>query len=283
MVRDFQLITWENTQEFRERLADAVRRGQEAWRKLYARGFSCTMHGDAESSWDGGYHFWVNSSSPGWHYPRTAEQAIEVAAKTGVAGYWSLEELEKFADPERYQTSRVFVQAMWELGFRPSSRRRVRWAKRKKDEEQPDRPELNTEWIGRSEFDQRYANLLVAKNGAWANWRSFSIEATSGGMVFTYLDINPLTENLSRLGSGLASRSHIARKQEGCLLTARNLVVGKGEEAERYVVIRIEPETGEPFEVVWPSKVSSDVEGKMLLRDLEDRIAQALGLETVTA
>lgn len=96
--------------------------------RIHARGFngSSSFVLDLKSE-NTSYGIWINSSRQNMHNS-SQEKAQEEAILYGSHGWWTVEEIEQFAnDPEN---SAIFARAMNEMGFRPHKKQPGQWVKK---------------------------------------------------------------------------------------------------------------------------------------------------------
>ncbi len=249
------LIVWEHTREFQTLLKDVAKRVEkleDLWAEKYNRGswISCSdprVNDDGEFIFhlvDKGFQIWADRLS--------IEEALEAALRYGDGGWWTLAEFEQFINGPG---GPILEAAIWGYGFRPHKTKPGQWARKGKEDERkifwgqalewPDTPEK--EW-------NRLKPFWVLPN-EWAGAdKTYGIRVNKQGRIYVCLVVNPFgaarTEDLGELSERLRNRGHLAIKQDGFYLQAKNIQFG-GEKGIHILAIKPDESC---VECVWPQR-----------------------------
>ncbi len=246
----FPLAIWEGTEEFKQEYGQASQRFQEIGERLYARKFRCTFLGDLRIDGDGYPEVWLNDNMP-WSAHEQCKKpgdAISYVLQHGSCGWWSLDELEKFAQGG----GPIFEEAMWKLGYRKNKVDSTKWAKKgKKDKMEQNGEHKQIEEIVGEELS-RLNRLWVLPNESAGMGRTYNIQVGKRGLIYVALLANPFVgttyETLWMFGAQASDRGHIAKQQDGFSIDSKNVRLGKKEG----VYIKAVRPDNRSVECIWP-------------------------------
>lgn len=265
-AKRFPLIIWEGTEDYKEHYRTAQARLAKLGRP----------HQEIKFDEDGPV-IWINGSSSA-RYRWTVESALDESKKRGATGWWTVDEMEQFAQGEGLMVE----EAMWDKGFRRHKSNPLAWAIRdKKGGLSPrvraynNRIEQSFPQVPEDEIEQ-LRSQVVLPNEPCLLGRTFYLQVGINGMIFVTLDINPFvsrTEDLHLLVEQEAQRAHICRAQDCFGIRARNINL-LGHETTRFGhMIQVEGVVGGQTQAlrVWPSRTT--VQGLYTLAgDLLDKV-----------
>jgi hypothetical protein len=243
--RQFPLVIWQKTDEFKQEYEQASKRFKAISEKLYRSGFKATYLGDLQFNTDGNPIVWLNPcrrsatgySSRNYLMPPTAEEAIRTAKITGDVGWWTLEDLEQLLEGR----GPIFDMAMFDMGYRRNKTNATLWAKFGSTKEYEQAGKERTQafvkaeeslWIPMQGADFERLNKLWLMPNKWNGLdRTYSLKVGKRGFIHIQLDYNPFAgssaETLHVLGERHAQRGHIAKQQERFQIEAQNIKLGK--------------------------------------------------------
>ncbi len=251
--REFPLVVWEGTEEFKQEYEQARQRFRDISENLYGRGFKCTALGNLRMDSEGYPEVWLNDNKPCYGSCKT-EDAIKSALMYGDTGWWTLDELEQFAEG----TGPIFERAMWDLGYKRNKRDPTKWAQKRKDD---GRPQFNRqkqiEEIAGEELE-RLNQLWAFPNESAGVGKTYNIQVGKRGMIYVALKVNPFagttTETLWMLGDQIRNRGHIAKQQEGFYIDAKNVRLS---EQEGIYIKAVKPDASYA-ECIWPVQTPTE-------------------------
>ncbi len=248
----FPLVVWEATEEFRQEYEQARTRFQDINKRLRERGFECEYLGSLRMDQNGNPEVWLNDNRPlmAYKFCRDSKVAIRYALRHGDSGWWSLDELERFANRE----GRIIDHAMWDIGYRMSRSNPFKWARKGKNDEAPKmyNSQKNIADIITEEEKERLNKLWVLPNERAGLGQTYGLEVGKRDLIYVALWANPFVgtraETMWQLGAQENDRGHIARQQNGFQLNARNVKLN-GQEG---IHIRAVKPDESYAECIWP-------------------------------
>lgn len=230
--RNFPLIVWEGTEEFKREYEEAKKRFQDIAKRLYARGFTCTFLGDLRLDNNCNPEVWLNDNRNIYKYDWKTEEAIEHAKIHGNCRWWSLDYLYQFVNGD----GPIFEEAMWRLGFRRHKINPEKWARLEGELKRYTSPLSDKLWQERNgktyteisgQEAERLSNLLIMPNESAGIGRTYTISANKRGMIYIELWANPFVgttaETMYLLGEQMSQRGHIAKQQQGFEIESTNV------------------------------------------------------------
>jgi hypothetical protein len=263
------LIVWEQTEAYVNFLREAEEKRQELirrWRGKYGATSSVgrlepKMGEDCEAViWihDVGSHRFYNTMKR-W----SAGEALENALRYATYGYSTLSDLEQLIEGR----GPLLEKSMEACGFRPHRRYPGKWARQTsadkdasfKEWQKKQREAEKKRWAVVSQAEQeRLSQLWVALNVPVQLNQTYAITVNKQGLIYIRLEVNPFSaseiQQLSWFGAMLENRGHIAKEQDGFLIEARNIKLGK----EKGIHIKAVRPDGSFVECVWPHFVGQD-------------------------
>ena len=288
--RNFALRVWEKTPEFEKECRETREKFEQIMRRLHNRDFTCSVD-SMQPDANGDHQFWSNDYM-GNYKDLNSEEAERIARKYGKSGWWSLSELEQFANND----GPILSEAMWHLGFRRSKTKSSKWSKLEPKLKGTSNPDYLKAWerhngkvfttILRDEAD-RIKELLVLPYGNAGVGKTYGLQAGTRGMIYAQLWANPFAghshETMHVIGQQLANKGHIAIQQEGFRIEANNVkvfagvggIIGEGIPVDAVYVKAVRPDNSYA-ECLWPSAIPCEK-----LWDLaDDLVARAKGDKT---
>lgn len=262
--RKFPLIVWEHTEESKREYEEAKKRFDDLRKKLYDSGFRCGALCTLRFDFDGYPEVWLNEwrnyytgySSMDYRMPPNPEEAIKAAKMTGDTGWWNFEAFEQLLEGK----GPMFERAMFEMGYRRHKNNPQKWVKFSSKAERDEIYEKK-----RQEWQKTREDIWVPINDGAYEWvlpnewagldKTYSLEVRKRGLIFVRLEFNPFyggpTEGLGHYyGPRMSNRGHIARRQEGFYIDARNVRLGK----EKGIHIKAVRPDETYAECIWPSQ-----------------------------
>jgi len=260
--KEFPLIVWENTAEYKQEYEQAGQRFDDIEKRLRARGFRCTMIGDLTINSDGVPEVWLNENRPlmADRACRKPEDAIECSLAHGDTGWWSLDDLEQFVQGRGF----LFKSAMWDLGYRRSKVKPTKWARKNKGDKEPQRDAQRQVEATTGRELERLSKLWVMPNENAGLDNTFALSVGKKELIYIRLEFNPFyggpAEGLSSYyGPRMRARGHIAKQQDGFYIEPREVLLGE----QRGIYVRAVKPDASRVECVWPVRVP-----KIKLHDL---------------
>lgn len=251
--KEFPLVIWENTEDFNREYEQAKSRFSGIRDRLYAKGFKCTYLGDLRMDGDGVPEVWLNDNRPllADRYCNNPDDAKKYALIHGDCGWWSLDELEQFAN----EGGPIFERAMWDLGYRRAKKDPTKWARKIKEEKfsSPNAQSQIEKIVG--EESSRLSQLQVFQNEWGGMGETYNIRVGKNGLIYVALYANPFVgttaETLWQLSEQVRNRGHIAKQQGGFYIDARNVLL---EEKKGVHIKAVKPDANYT-ECVWPVQI----------------------------